>query len=186
MRSVWTRFAGALTILGIVLAASTASAQGQGSPQGQGQDQAPPEFQQIRLTDKQVQGFIAAQKDLSAIASKLQSSGDKGPDPKVQAELEQIAKKNGFKNFEEFDDVAANISMIMAGLDPQSGQYSDPTEMIKKEMAEVRADKTIADAEKKQTLAEMEEALKSTPPLKYPENVTVVKKYQKDIEKALQ
>jgi hypothetical protein len=132
-----------------------------------------------------VQGFIAAQKDLSAIASKLQAAGEK-PDPKLQADLEQIAKKNGFKSFNEFDDVAANISMVMAGLDPQSGEYSDPLEMIKKEMEEVRADKSIPEADKKQTLAEMEDALKNTPPLQYRENVALVKKYQKEIEKSLQ
>ena len=70
---------------------------------------------QIKLTDQQIEGFINAQKDMSAVAEKMQSNSDK-PDPKVQAELESIAKKHGFASFQEYDDVAANISMVMAGI----------------------------------------------------------------------
>ena len=43
-----------------------------------------------------MKSFIAAQSDLAAIASKIQSAGDK-PDPALQAELEGIAKKHGFQ-----------------------------------------------------------------------------------------
>jgi hypothetical protein len=35
-------------------------------------------------------------------------------------------------------------------------------------------------------IEEMEEALKSTPPLKFKDNIVLVKKYQKDIDKAMQ
>ena len=143
------------------------------------------EFKQIKLAEKSVQGFIAAQKDLAAMAAKLQAAGDK-PDAKLQAELEGVATKNGFANFAELDDVAANISMVMAGLDPQSGDYMDPIEAIKKEMEEIKKDDKIPEKDKKQMLEEMDTALKTTPPLQYKENVALVKKFQKDIEKALQ
>ena len=143
------------------------------------------EFKQIKLTDKQVQGFIAAQKDLDSISDKLQDSSDQ-PDPKLQAELESLAKKHGFANFEELDDVAANVSMVMAGIDPETGDYTDPVESIKKEIEEIKGDNSIPEKEKKQMLEEMEEALKTTPPLKYPENIEVVKKYRAEIDKALQ
>jgi hypothetical protein len=174
MRSLSAHIAGLITSLafGLMLAASPASAQDA-------------EFKQIKLTEKQVQGFISAQKDLNAIASKLQGASDK-PDPKLQAELEALAKKNGFASFEELDDVAANISMVMAGIDPQTGEYTDPVEAIKKEIEEIKADKSIPDKDKKQMLDEMQEALNSTPPLKHPENVQVVKKYRAEIDKALQ
>ena len=66
-----------------------------------------------------IEGFIAAQKDMDSFAEKMQGDSDK-PDPKMQAELETIAKKHGFASFNEYDDVAANISMVMAGIDPQS------------------------------------------------------------------
>ena len=60
---------------------------------------------QIRLAEKQVQGFIAAQKDMAAVAERMQGSTSDPPDVKHQAELEAIAKKNGFKDFAEYDDV---------------------------------------------------------------------------------
>lgn len=143
------------------------------------------EFKQVQLTEKHVLSFIAAQKDLTAIASKLQGASDK-PDPKLQAELDAIAKKHGFANFEEFDDIAANISMVMAGLDPETGAFTDPVEAIKKEIEEITADKSIPEKDKKQMLEEMQEALKATPPLKYPANIELVKKHRAEIDKALQ
>jgi hypothetical protein len=139
----------------------------------------------VQLTEKSVQGFIAAQKDLAAMASKLQAAGDK-PDAKLQAELEGVATKNGFTNFADLDDTAANISMVMAGLDPQTGDYMDPVEAIKKEMDEIKKDDKIPEKDKKQMLEEMDQALKTTPPLQFKDNVAVVKKFQKEIEKALQ
>ena len=67
-----------------------------------------PDFKQVKLDNKLIEGFIAAQKDLAAMAAKLQAAGDK-PDPKLQAELEGVAKKNGFASFTELDDVAAEL-----------------------------------------------------------------------------
>ena len=140
---------------------------------------------QIQLTAKHIEGFIAAQKDMATVAEKMQSNSDK-PDPKVQAELESIAKKHGFASFNEYDDVAANISMVMAGIDPQSREFTEPKVAIQKEIDEVKGDTTIPEKEKKQMLEEMDQALKTTPPLEHKENVTIVKKFQKEIEKALQ
>lgn len=176
MSLLWQRAAGlaAAFVLGAIVASSPGAAQSQ-----------TPEFKQIKLTDKHVLGFISAQKELTAIAAKLQQAGDK-PDPKLQAELDDIAKKNGFGNFADLDDVAANISMVMAGIDPQSGAYTDPVEAIKSEMDEIKKDASIPEKDKKQMIEEMTEALKTTPPLQFKENIDVVKKHQKDIEKALQ
>jgi hypothetical protein len=143
------------------------------------------EFKQIKLTEAQVKGFISAQKDISAIAPKLQAAGDKIP-PELQAELEGIAKKHGFVTFAELDDVAANISMVMAGLDPQTGEYTDPVDAIKKEIADIEKDAAIPEKDKKQMLDEMAEALKTTPPLQFKENIALVKKFQKEIEVSLQ
>ena len=99
------------------------------------------EVKQIKLTDNQVKSFIAAQTDLAAIASKIQAAGEK-PDPALQAELEGIAKKHGFSDFAELDDVAANISIVMAGLDSQTGDFVDPVEALQKELEDVKKDET--------------------------------------------
>lgn len=167
---------GAIAALAVAMGVALAPAHAQASAT---------DFKQVKLSDKLVQGFIAAQKDLAAMAAKLQAAGDK-PDAQLQAELEGVATRNGFANFADLDDTAANISMVMAGLDPQSGEYVDPIEAIKKEMDEIKKDDKIPEKDKKQMLEEMDQALKTTPPLQFKENVAVVKKFQKEIEKALQ
>ena len=144
------------------------------------------QFKQVKLSEDMIKGFISAQKDMADLAQKSNAQPTDKPDPKVQAELEAIAKKHGFQSFVDFDDVAFNISMVMGGLDPQSGAFTDPIAAIKKEIEEITADKTIPEKDKKQMLDELAEALKNTPPLKFPENVELVKKYRTDIEKVLQ
>ncbi|MEQ1670094.1 MAG: hypothetical protein ABL893_04465 [Hyphomicrobium sp.] len=143
------------------------------------------DVKQIKLTDAQVTNFIKAQADLASIASKIQAAGEK-PDPALQTELEGIAKKHGFTDFAELDDVAANISIVMAGLDTQSGNFTDPVEALQKELEDVKKDESIPEADKKQLVDELTEAIKTTPPLQNKENIDVVKTHRAEIEKALQ
>jgi len=179
MRLFW-RVAQILVLAAAICGLGTAGVYAQGGGRG---DQ---NFKQVKLTPKLVEGFISAQKDMADFAQKNQpTQGDK-PDPKIQAQLDDLAKKNGFADFGEFDDVAFNISMVMGGLDPQTGKFTDPVTAIKQEIDSVKADKSIAEKEKKQMLEELNEALKNTPPLQYPENVEVVRKYRDEIDKVLQ
>jgi hypothetical protein len=143
-------------------------------------------IQQVPLTDKVIEGFIAAQKDMAKISEKMQGTASDKPDPKIQAELEATAKQHGFKDFAHYDDVAANISMVMAGIDPQTGAFTDPVEAIKKEIEEVKADKSIPEKDKKQMLTELDEVLKVTQPIKFPANIELVKKYRQKIDSVLQ
>lgn len=114
-------------LLGVVIAGLLISLSGAGAQ----------EVKQIKLTDAQVSNFIKAQSDLAAIASKIQAAGETA-DPALQAELEGIAKKHGFESFAELDDVAANISIVMAGLDTQTGEFTDPVEALQKELDDVK------------------------------------------------
>lgn len=173
-----TRLLTAIVAVAAITFSVPASAQ---APQGGEQA-----FKQVKLTDTHITGFIGAQKEMAELAQKQGGQPTDKPDPKVQAELDAIAKKHGFQSFSDFDDVAFNISMVMGGLDPQSGNFTDPVASIKKEIADITADATIPDKDKKQMLDELNEALKHTPPLQYPENVDVVKKHRADIEKVLQ
>jgi hypothetical protein len=141
---------------------------------------------QVKLTEKQIEGFIAAQKDMAAVTEKLQGAASDKPDPKIQAELESAAKTHGFANFAEYDDVAANISMVMAGIDPQSKAFTEPKIAIQKEIDEVKADTSIPDKEKKQMLEELNEALKTAQPIQNPGNIELVKKYYDKIDAVLQ
>jgi hypothetical protein len=173
MRTIWLGKLAALA--GLALFAASAIAQSQKDREDQWQ------FKQIKLTEKQVQDFISAQKQLVPLASKLENAADK-PDPALQKQIEQIAKSNGFSTIDEFDDVAANISLVLAGLDPQSGQFTEPPDQIKKDIDELTQDKQLPQKDKDQSLAEMQEALKRVAPLQFKENVAVVKKYQKELD----
>jgi len=141
-------------------------------------------LKQIKLTEAQVTGFISAQPDLASVSGKLQAAGGE-PDASLEAELETIAKKHGFSSFRELDDVAANISIIMAGLDAEGG-FTDPVDALKKELESVEADASIPEEDKKALVGQLTEAIKTTPPLQHKENVDVVKTHREAIEKALQ
>lgn len=145
---------------------------------------AAPEINQVRLNDKQVVGFLGAQKDLVAITAKLEAAGDT-IDEKLQKELDEIGKKNGFKDFADFEEIRANVMMVLAGIDPDTGEYSDPIELIKKDIEAIKADKALSDADRKVQLDEMSDALKEMQPLKFKENIDVVKKHAKAIDEAL-
>jgi hypothetical protein len=140
---------------------------------------------QVDLTEKQVQGFIAAQKPMTDATEKMQGRADK-PDPKVQARLEVIAKKYGFKSVGEYDDVAAAISQVMAGIDPDTKDYTPADAAIRQQIADVEADTAMPAAEKQQMLERLNTVLKQPQPAPNPANIALVKKYYGKIEAALQ
>ena len=131
------------------------------------------EVKQIKLTEKHIQSFMAAYKDLA----KLYDGTNPEPDPKMEAQAEAIVKKNGFANLDEYDDVSFNISMILPGIDPQTKKFTQPPEQIKREIAALKADKTVPEAEKKDELAELEAALNAAKPIQFKENIALVLKH---------
>ena len=132
------------------------------------------EVKQIKLTEKHIQGFMAASKDMA----KLYDGADPDkPDPKVEAQAAAVAKKNGFASLAEYDDVSTNISMIVLGIDPQTKTFTEPPEQIKKEIATLKADKTVPEAQKKKDLAQLEASLKTAKPIQFKENIALVLKY---------
>jgi hypothetical protein len=131
------------------------------------------EQKQIKLTEKHIQGFMAAFKDMA----KLYDSAEDKPDLKVEAQARAVAKKNGFASLAEYDDASMNISMIMSGIDPQTKKFTEPPEQIKKEIAALKADKSVPEAEKKEDLAQLEAALKNARPVQFKENIALVLKY---------
>ena len=131
------------------------------------------EMKQIKLTDKHIQSFMSAYKSMA----KLYENATPEPDPKVEAQAEAVAKKNGFASLDEYDDVSFNITMIMSGIDPQTKKFTEPPEQIKKEIAALKANKSISEAEKKQDLAQLEAALENAKPIQFKENIALVLKY---------
>ena len=132
------------------------------------------EVKQIKLTEKHIQGLTAASKDMAKLYEG--ASSDK-PDAKVEAQADAVAKKNGFASLAEYDDVSMNISMIMSGIDPQTKKFTEPPEQIKKEIAALKADKSVPEAEKREGLAQLEAALKNVKPIQFKENIALVLKH---------
>jgi hypothetical protein len=152
-----------------------AQAKQQMAPAPGGQMQPPP-VKQIPLTDKQVDGVLAASKDMDAITSKMPQNAK--PDPKLVAQLEGVAKKNGFASYEEYNDVMDNIGLVFGGFDPASKKYVGSDAVLKAQIAEVQADKKMSPKDKKEALADLNEELKTPAPvIANKGNIDLVGKY---------
>jgi hypothetical protein len=148
---------------------------------------APPQeapVKQMALTEKQVQGVLAAQKDMDAITDKL--SENSKPDPKVTASLEAVAKKNGFASYDEYNNVVDNISLVLAGFDPATKKYVGSDAVIKKQIAQVQADTKMPAKDKKEALADLNDALKApAPTIENKGNIDLVAKYYDKLADAM-
>jgi hypothetical protein len=136
----------------------------------------PPALKQIPLTDKQIEGVLAAQKDMNAITDKLPENAK--PDPKVIAQLEAIAKKNGFAGYDEYNNVIDNVSLVLGGFDPATKKYVGSEAVLKAQIAQVQADKKMSAKDKKAALDDLNAALKAPEPaLENKGNIDLVTKY---------
>jgi hypothetical protein len=123
---------------------------------------APPPFKQMALTDKQIDGVVAAQKDIDAITQKLPPNA--APSPKAVAQLDAVAKKNGFASYNEYNDVVDNITLVLSGFDPVAKKYVGFEAATKAQIAQIQADKKMSAKDKKDALASLNDGLKSPPP----------------------
>jgi hypothetical protein len=135
---------------------------------------------QIRLTENHVERFIAAKKDMSAVVEKMMQ-GDSA-NAKYEAELKAVTKKHGFKNFAEYEAVAASISLVMAAIDPQTKVFTDPHTAIKKELEDVSAETNISSSQKTKLLRSLNLALRAARAIQFPTNIELVQKYYNKID----
>jgi len=143
-----------------------------------------PAIKQIALTEKQIEGVLAAQKDVDAITDKI--ADDAKPDPKVDAQLDAVAKKNGFASYDEYNNVVDNISLVLGGFDSATKKYVGAEAVIKAQIAQVQADKKMPAKDKKEVLADLNAALKSPPPaIENKGNIDLVAKYYDKLAEAL-
>ena len=149
-----------------VISTDTALAQAKGGqmapaqaapPMGQ-----PPAVKQAALTEKQVEGVVAAAKDMDALSEKMPDNGK--PDPKLIAQFDATAKKYGFASYDEYNTVVDNIGLVMSGVDPATKKYVGSAAVIKTQIAQVQADKKMSAKDKKEALDELNQALKAPEP----------------------
>lgn len=203
MREIARPFARALSLAGLALAiaclAAALAAFSSGDVLAQAK-QAPPKqaaptqaappppqeapLKQIALTEAQVQGVLSAAKDMDPITEKIPENAK--PDAKITAQLEGIAKKNGFASYDDYNLVVDNISLVLGGFDPASKKYVGAEAVIKAQIAQVQADKKMPAKDKKAALADLNDALKSPQPaIENKGNIDLVAKYYDKLAEAL-
>jgi len=85
-----------------------------------------------------------------------------------------------------YTDVVGNISIVLAGFDPATKQYVGTDAVIKAQIAQVKADKEMSPSDKKEALAELNDALKApVPPIENKGNIDLVAKYYDKLADAL-
>jgi hypothetical protein len=166
-----------------VLPTDSAFAQAKGGQMAPAQGAAPaaqpPAVKQMALTDKQIDGVIAAAKDMDALLEKMPQNGK--PDPKFPPQFEATAKKYGFASYDEYNNVVDNIGLVMGGIDPATKKYVGAAAVIRAQIAQVQADKKMSAKDKKEALDDLNQALKSPEPtIENKGNIDlVVKNYDK-------
>lgn len=146
------------------------------------QQEAP--LKQIALTDAQVQSVLAAAKEMDPITEKIDENAK--PDPKITAQLDGIAKRFGFANYDDYNLVVDNITLVLGGFDPASKKYVGDEAVIKAQIAQVTADKKISAKDKKEILADLNGALKGPMPvIENKGNIDLVAKYYDKLAEAL-
>jgi hypothetical protein len=199
MREIVRPVAAALSIACLavsiaIVSSSSAFAQGKQAPKqapapAAKQQAAPPPapapMKQMALTEKHIEGVLAAAKDIDAITAKIPANAK--PDPKVDAQLDAAVKKSGFAGYAEYNDVTDNINMVLAGFDPATKQYVGAEAVLKAQIAAVQADKKMPAKDKKRALDEMNAALKTPAPvIENKGNIDLVTKYYDKLADALQ
>ena len=164
--------------------AAFAQAKQQPAPAQQAAPEQTPTLKQIALTDKQIDGVLAAQKDMDAVTEKLPENT--APDAKVMAQLDGVAKKHGFASSDDYNNVVDNISLVLGGFDPTTKKYVGNDAVIKSQIAQVEADKKMPAKDKKEALDELNQALKTpAPAIENKANIDLVGKYYDKLVAAL-
>ena len=161
-----------------------AQAKQQMAPAAQAAPMQQPALKQIALTDKQIEGVLAATKEMDPITEKMPENAK--PDPKVIAQLDGIAKKNGFACYDEYNNVVDNISLVLGGFDPTTKKYVGADVVLKAQIAQVQADKKMSPKDKKEALDDLNRRLKSpAPAIENKGNIDLVTKYYDKLAAAL-
>ena len=142
------------------------------------------EVKQIALTPALIEQFVAAKKDIDTVLEKMPDGTDE-PDPGTMSKLDAVAKKYKFAGYKDYDAVENNIGIVMAGIDPDAKRYIGVDAVIKKQVADIQADKQISAKDKKDTIDQLNATLPTVPKLQFPGNVDVVVKNYDRLNEAM-
>lgn len=161
------------------LAAAPCGVMSAGVAFAQGGEQGAPAPQQITLTQKMIDGLVAAQPRMADVQKKMTSEQ---PDPKIEAQMASVAKSNGFASLDEYGAAVDSVGAVLGGIDPETKTYVGPAALLKKQIAQLKADKTVPAKDKAEALKQMNDALGgagSAPPPPKANIDLVAKNYEK-------
>jgi hypothetical protein len=165
----------ALTLL-IAFTAMSGQAQGQTKPAASPQSTPRKEVvdvEQIPLTERQVQGAIAAAPGVKE-TTEAAAEGINELLPETVSKLDVVAKKNGLASYQEFLLVWNNLSVVASGFDSTTRKYVGRAARIKKDVAKIRADTKMSAEDKRDAIRAVDFA---SPAPRYKVNIDLVAKY---------
>jgi hypothetical protein len=136
-------------------------------------------LKQIKLSERLIESFIASHKDMAELLEKLPAETSESA---AQSQIDAVAKKHGFKDHNEYNEVAANIDLVMSCINPKTREFTEPPTLLKKELEDVMADKSMPEQDRKQWIEELTERVKTAQPILHPSNVELVKRYYDKLE----
>lgn len=140
-------------------------------------------IKQIALTEKQIKDAIRAQKDIEAATANPPENT--AADQKSSGQLDDVATKYDFTSYDEYQNVMANISLVLDGFDSTTKKYVGFEAIIKAQIKKIEADKTKADKDKKLAIKDLNVALKSPPKIENRANIDLVTKHYDELMTAL-
>jgi hypothetical protein len=177
----------ALRVTAFVVAADAISGSGI-RPAWTQQQTAPvklPIVKQIALTEKQIQGMIAASKDIQKIFDYAAEDINKLK-PETVALLDDVARKNGLSSYNEYDDVSNNVGLVLGGYDPVTRKYVGKDALIKLRIARVNADRKLSAEDRKEALQSLSDDRQlPLAPVENKNNIALVLKYIDKLSAAL-
>jgi hypothetical protein len=137
-------------------------------------------LQQVELTEDEVARYVGSFEDMQKAMGDVPADAPE-PDAKTMAKLEQVAVKHGFRSFDEYNNVAGSISLVVDGIDPDTKTYVGQEKLIQKAIEGVNADSKMTPADKATATQDLEAQLKAVMPVKYKGNIDLVLKHYDQI-----
>ncbi len=137
------------------------------------------ELTQIALSPDQVAHYLAAMPEMRTAIGGAPADAPE-PDADMMARLDKLARKYGFRDFDEYNTVAGNIALALEGVDPLSKTYIGADKVIAQSIESVKTDKQMKEADRAAAIAELQAQLKAIPAVQFKGNIDlVVKNYVK-------
>ncbi|CCD97860.1 conserved hypothetical protein [Bradyrhizobium sp. STM 3809] len=132
------------------------------------------EFVQIKLTEKQIIGLLAAADEINQIRENSHD-GFYQTGPETTAKLDAAARKYDLSGYDEFKTIRANVIQVFTGYDDVTKRYVGREQLIRLQVARIKADRRIPANEKVHEIEITEAQRQCTiPAIRFRSNIDLV------------